>query len=88
MVKENIRLGLRRRKLDGFRVGRVPLAIDHVALVHDRLSGMSLTQCSKKYGVSRSSVVRFVRLAQEANAVPGNLSLAAQREVLAAACVA
>jgi DNA invertase Pin-like site-specific DNA recombinase len=83
-----IRAGLRRRKLEGLPLGRIPLAIDHVALVHDRLSGKSLTQCSKKYGVSRSSVVRFVRLAQEANAVPGNLSLAAQREVLAAACVA
>jgi DNA invertase Pin-like site-specific DNA recombinase len=64
LVKGNIRLGLRRRKLDGFRVGRVPLDVDRNALVHDRLSGMSLTQCSKKYGVSRASVVRFVKLAQ------------------------
>jgi DNA invertase Pin-like site-specific DNA recombinase len=63
LVKEHIRLGLRRRKLDGLRLGRVPLDVDRNALVHDRLS-MSLTQCSKKYGVSRASVVRFVKLAQ------------------------
>jgi hypothetical protein len=36
----------------------------HDLIVRDRLSGMSLTQCSKKYGVSRASVVRFVRDAQ------------------------
>jgi DNA invertase Pin-like site-specific DNA recombinase len=83
-----IRAGLRRRKLEGLPLGRVPLAIDHVALVHDRLSGMSLTQCSKKYCVSRASVVRFVRLAQEPNAVPGKMSLAAQHGAPAVACVA
>jgi DNA invertase Pin-like site-specific DNA recombinase len=86
--RENIRVGIRRRKLDGLPLGRVPLAIDHQSLVRDRLNGMSLTKVAKKYGVSRASVVRFVRLAQESNAVPGNLSLAAQREVPAAACVA
>jgi DNA invertase Pin-like site-specific DNA recombinase len=62
--REKIRAGLRRRRLEGLPLGRVPLAIDHAALVHDRLSGMSLTQCSKKYCVSRASVVRFVKLAQ------------------------
>jgi site-specific DNA recombinase len=62
--REKIRTGLRRRKLEGLPLGRVPLAIDHAALVHDRLSGMSLTQCSKKYCVSQASVVRFVKLTQ------------------------
>jgi DNA invertase Pin-like site-specific DNA recombinase len=88
LVKEHIRVGLRRRKLEGFQLGRRPLSTPHDLIVRDRLSGMSLTQCSKKYCVSRASVVRFVRLAQEANAVLGNLSLAAQREVPAATCVA
>ncbi len=35
--------------------------IDHDALVRDRLAGLSLTCVAKKYGVSRASVVRFVR---------------------------
>ena len=86
--RENIRVGIRRRKLDGLPLGRVPLAIDHQSLVRDRMNGMSLTKVAKKYGVSRASVVRFARLAQKSDAMPGKLSLAAQREVLAAACVA
>jgi DNA invertase Pin-like site-specific DNA recombinase len=61
IIVERVRAGMRRRKLEGFRLGRQPLKIDHVALVRDRLSGMSLTDCSKKYAVSRASVVRFVR---------------------------
>jgi DNA invertase Pin-like site-specific DNA recombinase len=64
LVKEHIRLGLRRGKLEGFQLGRRPLSAPHDLIVRDRLSGMSLTQCSKKYKVSRASVVRFVREAQ------------------------
>jgi DNA invertase Pin-like site-specific DNA recombinase len=59
--KERIRAGLRRRKLEGFKLGRHPLNVNHGALVRDRLSGMSLTDTARKYGVSRASVVRFVR---------------------------
>jgi len=62
--REKIRAGLRRRKLEGFPLGRVPLDVDRNALVHDRLSGKSITQCSKTYRVSRGLVVRLVKLAQ------------------------
>lgn len=58
---ERIRAGMRRRKLEGYRLGRTPLNVDHQSLVRDRLSGMSLTAVGKKYGVSRASVVRFTR---------------------------
>jgi DNA invertase Pin-like site-specific DNA recombinase len=61
LIKERIRAGMRRRKLEGFKLGRQPLDVNHAALVRDRLSGMSLTDTAKKYGVSRASVVRFVR---------------------------
>jgi DNA invertase Pin-like site-specific DNA recombinase len=64
LVKEHIRVGLRHRKLEGFQLGRRPINTPHHLIARDRLSGMSLTQCSKKYGVSRASVVRFVREAQ------------------------
>jgi DNA invertase Pin-like site-specific DNA recombinase len=43
-IVERIKAGMRRRKLEGLRLGRVPLEIDHEALVHDRLNGMSLTK--------------------------------------------
>jgi len=61
LIVERIKAGMRRRKLEGYSLGRVPLSIDHQALVRDRLSGMSLTNVAKKYGVSRASVVRFTR---------------------------
>ena len=55
---------MRRAEYEGQRLGRAPLDVDHAAIFRDRLSGMSLTECSKKFGISRASVVRFVREAQ------------------------
>jgi DNA invertase Pin-like site-specific DNA recombinase len=60
LIVERVRAGMRRAKLDGRRIGRVPLDVDHAALVRDRLAGMSLTRVANKYGLSRASVVRFV----------------------------
>jgi DNA invertase Pin-like site-specific DNA recombinase len=65
LIRERIKAGMRRRKLEGFKLGRQPLDVNHAALVHDRLSGMSLTDTARKYGVSRASVVRFVRESQK-----------------------
>lgn len=65
LIRERIKAGMRRRRLEGLPMGRAPLAIDHEALVRDRLSGMSLTKVSKKYSVSRASVVRFAREAMK-----------------------
>lgn len=64
LIVERIKAGMRRARLEGQRLGRAPLDIDHEALVRDRLAGMSLTSVARKYGVSRASVVRFVREAQ------------------------
>ena len=64
LIRERIRAGMRRRRLEGYRLGRQPLDVDREAIVADRLSGMSLTQTAKKYLVSRASVIRFVRNAQ------------------------
>jgi DNA invertase Pin-like site-specific DNA recombinase len=60
LIVERVRAGMRRAKLEGRRIGRTPLDVDHAALVKDRLSGMSLTVVAKKHGLSRASVVRFV----------------------------
>ena len=65
LIKERVRAGIRRRKLEGLPVGRQPLDVDHASLVEDRLRGMSLTDVAKRYGVSRASVVRWVRLAKQ-----------------------
>ncbi len=69
LIVERIKAGMRRAKMEGQRLGRAPLEINHDALVQDRLAGMSLTNVAKKYGVSRASVVRFVREAQQRQAV-------------------
>ena len=61
LIVERIKAGMRRAKMEGQRLGRAPLDINHDALVRDRLAGMSLTVVAKKYGVSRASVVRFVK---------------------------
>jgi len=61
LIVERIKAGMRRARMEGQRLGRAPLDIDRNALVRDRLAGMSLTSVAKKYGVSRASVVRFVR---------------------------
>src|ERR1035437_2302909 len=65
LVKERIRAGMRRRRQDGLHVGRRPLEVDRQSLVRDRLRGMSLTDVAKRYGVSRASVVRWVREARQ-----------------------
>ena len=44
LIKERIRAGMRRRRLEGLPLGRQPLDVDREAIVADRLSGMSLTQ--------------------------------------------
>ncbi len=64
LIVERIKAGMRRRRLEGYRLGRTPLDVDHQSLVRDRISGMSLTQVAKKYGVSRASVVRFSKQAK------------------------
>src|SRR5208337_1103587 len=37
IIIERIKAGMRRRRLEGYRLGRVPLDVDHQALVRDRL---------------------------------------------------
>jgi DNA invertase Pin-like site-specific DNA recombinase len=80
LIVERIKAGMRRRKLEGYSLGRVPLSVDRRALARDRLSGMSLTKVAKKYGVSRASVVRFTREAanREAAQVGGLRPAASQ----------
>jgi DNA invertase Pin-like site-specific DNA recombinase len=68
LIVERIKAGMRRRRLEGYRLGRVPLDVDRDAIVRDRLSGNSLTEVSKRHGVSRASVVRWVREARQRSA--------------------
>src|SRR5579862_1105882 len=60
LITERVKAGMRRARLEGRRIGRAPLNIDRVAVVADRLAGMSLTSVAKKYHVSRATVCRLV----------------------------
>lgn len=71
LISERIRAGMRRRKLEGHLLGRAPLAVNHEAIVADRLAGMSLTKVAKKYAVSRATVVRFTKQALKRDAAQG-----------------
>ena len=71
LIVERIKAGMRRRRLEGYRLGRAPLDVDRDAIVRDRLSGSSLSATARKHGVSRASVVRFVREAQRMPAQVG-----------------
>lgn len=66
LIVERVRAGMRRAKLEGRHIGRMPLDVDRAALVRDRIGGMSLTKTAQKYRISRASVVRLVRDAQTA----------------------
>jgi DNA invertase Pin-like site-specific DNA recombinase len=85
LIVERVRAGMRRAKLDGRRIGRTPLDVDHAALVRDRLSGMSLTNVARKYGLSRASVVRFVHEAQGRHRGDGPELRNQEKEVVAGA---
>jgi DNA invertase Pin-like site-specific DNA recombinase len=52
---------MRRAKLEGRQIGRKPLNIDREQVVHDRFSGMSLSQVAKKHRISRASVCRLMK---------------------------
>jgi DNA invertase Pin-like site-specific DNA recombinase len=61
---ERIKVGMRRARFEGQRLGRAPIMVDHAAIARDRLAGISLTDVATKHLVSRASVVRFTREAQ------------------------
>ncbi len=61
LIVERVRAGMRRARLEGRQIGRVPLKIDRQQVVRDRQSGMSLTQVAKKHRISRASVCRLVK---------------------------
>ena len=47
LIRERVRAGMRRARLEGRQIGRARLDIDRQQVVHDRRSGMSLTQVAR-----------------------------------------
>ena len=72
LIIERVKAGMRRARLEGTILGRKPLDVDRAAIVRDRLS-MSLTDVSKRHGVSRGTVVRLCKLKRLADGQAGIL---------------
>jgi DNA invertase Pin-like site-specific DNA recombinase len=90
LIVERVKAGMRRARLEGVRLGRAPLNIDRVAVVADRLSGMSLTSVAKKYHVSRATVCRLVNEARGLKSHGGNQEKAVpltRKKRLAGCCI-
>jgi DNA invertase Pin-like site-specific DNA recombinase len=73
LVVERVKSGMRRARLEGRQIGRARLDVDREQVVLDRRSGMSLTQVAKKHNISRASVCRLMKEANE-NPAPGVLN--------------
>jgi DNA invertase Pin-like site-specific DNA recombinase len=60
LIRERVRAGMRRARLEGRQIGRARLDCDREQIVIDRRSGMSLTQVASKHSISRASVCRLM----------------------------
>src|SRR5271169_2793470 len=61
LIVERVKAGMRRAKLEGRQIGRSRLDMNREQIVHDRRSGLSLTQVAKKHSVSRATVCRLMK---------------------------
>jgi DNA invertase Pin-like site-specific DNA recombinase len=70
LIVERVRAGMRRAKLEGRRIGRLPLDVDRPAVLRDRLKGLSLTEIAKQHRISRASVSRIIAGARPKGSAP------------------
>jgi DNA invertase Pin-like site-specific DNA recombinase len=60
LIIERVKAGMRRARLEGRRLGRRPLDLDHDAIVRDRARGLSLGQLAKLHQASRTTIRRIL----------------------------
>ena len=61
LIRERVKAGLRRAKLEGRRIGRPKLQLDLDAVLKDRAQGMSLNELARKYQVSKASICKLLK---------------------------
>jgi DNA invertase Pin-like site-specific DNA recombinase len=61
LIRERVRAGLRRARLEGRHIGRRPLALDRDGIRRDRARGLSFRELAKLYRVSRTTIQRVLR---------------------------
>ena len=65
LIVERVRAGMRRARLEGRHICRRPVDVDRVAVLRERDRGQSLSQIATTYRVSRATVSRIIKLAQQ-----------------------
>ena len=65
LVVDRVKSGMRRAKLEGRQIGRSRLDVNREQVVLDRRSGLSLTQVAKRHNISRASVCRLMKEAND-----------------------
>ena len=61
LIVERVRAGMRRARLEGTHIGRIPLDVDREAIYHDRCQGRSLREIAKGHRISTATVQRVLR---------------------------
>jgi DNA invertase Pin-like site-specific DNA recombinase len=81
LIVERVRAGMRRAKLEGRRIGRRPLDIDHEQIRMDRNTlGYSLKKIAKLHGISKTSVARVLKQPVPKGGAPEPLQLTENKQ--------
>jgi len=68
LIVERVRMGMRRARLEGRHIGRMPVEVDIDALLRDRARGMSLREIAKAHRLGKTTVARLLK--QHGDGVP------------------
>jgi DNA invertase Pin-like site-specific DNA recombinase len=66
LIIERVRAGMRRAKLEGRHIGRMPVEVDLAAMHRDHSHGMSLREIGKAHQISKTTVARLLKQADDA----------------------
>jgi DNA invertase Pin-like site-specific DNA recombinase len=61
LIVERVKAGMRRARLEGRQIGRARIDVNREQVVTDRRSGMSLSQVAKRHAITRASVCRLMK---------------------------
>lgn len=61
LIIERVRAGMRRAKLEGRRIGRMPIEVDVDSLRRDRARGMSLRDIARTHRISKTTAGRLLQ---------------------------
>jgi DNA invertase Pin-like site-specific DNA recombinase len=65
LIRERVRAGMRRARLEGRQIGRARLDVDRLALMAHRRDGMSLSKIAEKHCISKAGVCRLLKKCNE-----------------------